>query len=175
MNGRVIGTGWVYGDPRKHFPKAGGRFLNPQDEEEKRRVIFLGNELAEEMFGRRGAGRPDAAPEQLAVHRDRGHAAQEPVGDLRGAGRRPRRHPDHDVPGAVRKGAAERPRAPTRSGRGDGGGARAAQPGPGRRAYGFDPQDERALERLEHGRRPAEDGTKILLGMEIFLGDHRRR
>ena len=51
MNGRVIGTRWDYGDARKHFPKAHGRFLNPNDEEEKRRVVFLGNEMARDIFG----------------------------------------------------------------------------------------------------------------------------
>jgi putative ABC transport system permease protein len=50
VNARVIGTDWVYGAARKHFPKPGGRFLNPQDIEEKRRVMFLGNELAHEIF-----------------------------------------------------------------------------------------------------------------------------
>jgi putative ABC transport system permease protein len=52
VNGRVIGTSWVYGVPRRHFSKPGGRFLSGRDEEEKRRVIFLGNELAEEIFAK---------------------------------------------------------------------------------------------------------------------------
>ncbi len=52
VNGRVIGTLWVYGDARKHYPVAGGRFLNPQDEELKRRVAFLGNEMAKDVFGK---------------------------------------------------------------------------------------------------------------------------
>ncbi len=51
VNGRVIGTRWDYGDARKHFPKARGRFINPNDEEEKRRVVFLGNEMAKDIFG----------------------------------------------------------------------------------------------------------------------------
>jgi len=51
VNGRVIGTRFDYGDARKHFPKARGRFINPQDEEEKRRVVFLGNEMAKDIFG----------------------------------------------------------------------------------------------------------------------------
>jgi putative ABC transport system permease protein len=51
VNGRVIGTRWDYGDARKHFPKARGRFINPDDEEEKRRVVFLGNEMAKDIFG----------------------------------------------------------------------------------------------------------------------------
>jgi putative ABC transport system permease protein len=51
VNGRVIGTRWDYGDARKHFPKSRGRFINPDDEEEKRRVVFLGNEMAKDIFG----------------------------------------------------------------------------------------------------------------------------
>ena len=51
VNGRVIGTRFDYGDARKHFPKARGRFINPNDEEEKRRVVFLGNEMAKDIFG----------------------------------------------------------------------------------------------------------------------------
>jgi putative ABC transport system permease protein len=51
VNGRVIGTRWDYGDARKHFPKARGRFINPHDQEEKRRVVFLGNEMAKDIFG----------------------------------------------------------------------------------------------------------------------------
>jgi len=51
VNARVIGTSPDYGDRRKHFPKPGGRFLDPNDEADKRRVVFLGNELAKEIFG----------------------------------------------------------------------------------------------------------------------------
>ncbi len=51
VNGRVIGTRFDYGDARKHFPVRRGRFINPRDEEEKRRVVFLGNEMAKDIFG----------------------------------------------------------------------------------------------------------------------------
>jgi putative ABC transport system permease protein len=51
VNGRVIGTRFDYGDARRHFPKARGRFIDPRDEEEKRRVVFLGNEIAKDIFG----------------------------------------------------------------------------------------------------------------------------
>jgi len=51
VNGRVIGTRWDYGNARKHFPKIHGRFINPKDQEEKRRVVFLGNEMAKDIFG----------------------------------------------------------------------------------------------------------------------------
>ncbi len=50
--GRVIGTQWVYGETRRHYPVAGGRFFNVNDEAEKRRVIFLGDELAGDLFAK---------------------------------------------------------------------------------------------------------------------------
>jgi len=50
-NARVIGANWVYGAARKHYPQPGGRFLDPDDEELKRRVVFLGNEIARDVFG----------------------------------------------------------------------------------------------------------------------------
>lgn len=52
VNGRVIGTQWVYGETRRHYAAAGGRFFNANDEAEKRRVLFLGDELAKDIFGR---------------------------------------------------------------------------------------------------------------------------
>jgi putative ABC transport system permease protein len=47
----VIGTNYVYGEARKHYPVQGGRWLSPEDERNRRRVIFLGNELAKDIFG----------------------------------------------------------------------------------------------------------------------------
>jgi putative ABC transport system permease protein len=55
INGRVTGTIADYGNARKHYPVAGGRFLDPQDEAEKRRVVFLGNEMAKDIFGKEEA------------------------------------------------------------------------------------------------------------------------
>ena len=51
VTGHVIGTNWIYGEIRNHIPQPGGRFFDPIDEVEKRRVIFLGNRMAEEIFG----------------------------------------------------------------------------------------------------------------------------
>src|SRR5437762_3177453 len=51
VNGRVIGTNWQYGDARKHYPQRGGRFISPEDEQQRRRVIFLGDEMAKNIFG----------------------------------------------------------------------------------------------------------------------------
>ncbi|MCG7754947.1 ABC transporter permease, partial [Flavihumibacter cheonanensis] len=51
LNVRVVGTNAEYGAIRHHFARAGGRFFNAVDEREKRRVIFFGDELAQEVFG----------------------------------------------------------------------------------------------------------------------------
>jgi putative ABC transport system permease protein len=49
---QLSGVNWIYGDPRKHYARPGGRFLDARDEDEKRRVVFLGYELAEDIFGK---------------------------------------------------------------------------------------------------------------------------
>jgi putative ABC transport system permease protein len=51
VNGRVIGVNYVFGEDRKHYPLAGGRFLSVEDEIQRRRVIFLGNDVAKDIFG----------------------------------------------------------------------------------------------------------------------------
>ena len=51
ITGRVTGANATYGALRHHFARPGGRFFNPNDEAEKRRVIFLGDELATRIFG----------------------------------------------------------------------------------------------------------------------------
>ena len=51
VNAQVSGTSWVYGEARRHYPRSGGRFFGPVDEAEKRRVVFLGDELARNIFG----------------------------------------------------------------------------------------------------------------------------
>ena len=40
----------VFGELRNLIPQAGGRFLNPIDRERERRVAFMGNELAKDLF-----------------------------------------------------------------------------------------------------------------------------
>jgi len=47
----VSGVHPSYGEMRNLIPQEGGRFINPLDQEYKRRVAFLGNELAETLFG----------------------------------------------------------------------------------------------------------------------------
>jgi putative ABC transport system permease protein len=51
ITGRVTGANWQYGELRHHYAQPGGRFFNAHDERDKKRVIFLGNELAEDIFG----------------------------------------------------------------------------------------------------------------------------
>lgn len=52
VNGRVNGVNWEYGDARKHFAVAGGRWLSPEDEQQRRRVAFMGDEIATDVFGK---------------------------------------------------------------------------------------------------------------------------
>jgi putative ABC transport system permease protein len=52
INGRVNGVNYEYGDARKHFPMPGGRWLSPVDELNRRRVVFLGDEIATDLFGK---------------------------------------------------------------------------------------------------------------------------
>jgi len=47
----VAGVEPSFGEMRNVIPAAGGRFINPLDEANRRRVAFIGNDLAEELFG----------------------------------------------------------------------------------------------------------------------------
>ncbi|MGD8439813.1 MAG: ABC transporter permease, partial [Holophagae bacterium] len=47
----VSGVSPIFGEMRNMIPQEGGRFINPTDMEERRRVVFVGNELAEDLFG----------------------------------------------------------------------------------------------------------------------------
>ncbi|HEX4822886.1 MAG TPA: ABC transporter permease [Candidatus Polarisedimenticolaceae bacterium] len=51
VNAQLVGTDVAYGDLRNHVPKPGGRFINDDDVELRRRVVFLGDELAHDIFG----------------------------------------------------------------------------------------------------------------------------
>ncbi|HEV7488604.1 MAG TPA: ABC transporter permease [Thermoanaerobaculia bacterium] len=51
VNGRILGVNYIFGEDRKHYAQAGGRFLSPEDEVQRRRVIFLGDEMAKDIFG----------------------------------------------------------------------------------------------------------------------------
>ena len=45
------GVGPDFGEIRNLIPAEGGRFINPVDQELRRRVVFVGNELSEQVFG----------------------------------------------------------------------------------------------------------------------------
>ncbi len=51
VNKLVSGVYPEFGEMRSHYSQAGGRFIDPIDFEAKRRVIFLGWKVAEELFG----------------------------------------------------------------------------------------------------------------------------
>jgi putative ABC transport system permease protein len=51
VNVRVRGVDAAFGEMRNLIARDGGRFLNERDLAEKRRVVFLGDELAEDLFG----------------------------------------------------------------------------------------------------------------------------
>ena len=50
VNAQLIGTEAAYGDLRNHVPAPGGRFFNGEDVALRRRVVFLGGELAHDLF-----------------------------------------------------------------------------------------------------------------------------
>ncbi|MCF7796462.1 MAG: ABC transporter permease [Lentisphaeria bacterium] len=41
----------VWGDMRNQIPQQGGRFINALDEKNRRRVVFIGNEVERDLFG----------------------------------------------------------------------------------------------------------------------------
>ncbi len=51
LNKQLLGVHVSYGELRNHMARAGGRFLDDLDLAGKRRVVFLGDELAKELFG----------------------------------------------------------------------------------------------------------------------------
>jgi putative ABC transport system permease protein len=51
MSVDISGVKYEFGAMRNLHPQMGGRFINPIDEAQNRRVIFLGDELAKNVFG----------------------------------------------------------------------------------------------------------------------------
>ena len=47
---RFTGVGPAFEDMRTHYPDMGGRFINTSDIENRRRVIFLGDDLSQRLF-----------------------------------------------------------------------------------------------------------------------------
>jgi len=48
----VSGVSPEFGDMRNLIPQEGGRFINPTDVAKERRVVFIGNKLADDIFGK---------------------------------------------------------------------------------------------------------------------------
>jgi putative ABC transport system permease protein len=48
----ISGVSPEFGGMRNLIPQAGGRFFNPTDMAEQRRVLFLGNKMTEDIFGK---------------------------------------------------------------------------------------------------------------------------
>ncbi|GAB4319667.1 MAG: ABC transporter permease [Candidatus Zixiibacteriota bacterium] len=55
LSEHVCGEYPSYEDMRAHYPMPGGRYINWTDMEEKRRVIFLGYEMKQQLFGNEDA------------------------------------------------------------------------------------------------------------------------
>ncbi|MCF7796461.1 MAG: ABC transporter permease [Lentisphaeria bacterium] len=51
LNKRVTGVLPDFGELRSQYPQTGGRYINPVDVVQRRRVIFLGDELKASLFG----------------------------------------------------------------------------------------------------------------------------
>jgi putative ABC transport system permease protein len=51
VNARVRGVDPAFGELRHHFAEPGGRFIDELDLKLKRRTVFLGDELARDLFG----------------------------------------------------------------------------------------------------------------------------
>ena len=52
VNKLVSGVYPEFGEMRAHYPQRGGRFIDRIDFDTKRRVVFLGSKVAEELFGK---------------------------------------------------------------------------------------------------------------------------
>ncbi|MBN1904514.1 MAG: ABC transporter permease [Deltaproteobacteria bacterium] len=50
-NATVKGVTWGFGELRNHIPAPGSRFIDPMDERLRRRVAFLGDEIAKKIYG----------------------------------------------------------------------------------------------------------------------------
>ena len=59
----VSGVSPSYGTMRNMIPAVGGRFINDLDVSQRRRVVFVGNELADDLFGTQ-----DAVGETVMIH-----------------------------------------------------------------------------------------------------------
>jgi putative ABC transport system permease protein len=168
VNARVTGTNVAYGQIRNHLAREGGRFFDVQDEELKRRVIFLGNKLAEDLYDKADPvgrvllvnglpytvigvmakklqmgmyGGPDESHAVIPITTYKAQFGEDRLHNIVFRVRAP-----SDMPAAIREVRAVL-------------GAR----------YAFDPKDERALS-IWDTVKSSGTMTNILLGIQIFLG-----
>jgi putative ABC transport system permease protein len=168
VTGRVIGASWQYGEIRNHIAREGGRFLDAEDERERRRVIFLGDELAKDLYGKDDPvgrqllvdrtpytvigvlqkklqmgmyGGPDAGHAVMPITTFRAQYGREQISNVVLQSERPQ-----DMPAVLKEFRAVLGRK-----------------------YGFDPEDERAV-----GVWDTVDEDKflknMLIGIQLFLG-----
>ncbi len=168
VNARLTGAGLEYGDLRNHIARPGGRWLNALDDRLRRRVIFLGWELAEDVFGS-----TDVVGRTLLVNNvpytvvgvmkekmqmgtyggpDKGHAVI-PIGTYRA------QFGGDQLSNLVIKPARPEQMESVLAGIREVMGAR----------YGFDPGDDRALGVWDTVRTSA-SFNNMLIGIQIFLG-----
>ncbi|MBN2371382.1 MAG: ABC transporter permease [Vicinamibacteria bacterium] len=168
VNTRVRGVEPEFGEMRNLHPQAGGRFLNAPDMAQKRRVVFLGEELARDLYGTEDAvGRAvqinqssflvvGVARKKLMMGMYSGHdrtQATIPATSFKAM------HSDAEVGNLV-----YRPARPELSGR-----AKAELYRVMGRKHHFDPEDTRALglwDTLEMQRI----NRDVAVGVQIFLG-----
>jgi putative ABC transport system permease protein len=67
MSADCSGVNAEFGSMRNLIPQPGGRFIDAIDMAEQRRVVFLGNDLAADIFGRQGDKSEDHPPFPQAV------------------------------------------------------------------------------------------------------------
>ena len=100
----VSGVSPEFGRMRNLIPQAGGRFIDPVDMAEQRRVVFLGDKLAANIFGKaEDAVGKDRHARELAVPRDRRPPDEDAGLELQRARQRQGLDPRHDVPRADRR------------------------------------------------------------------------
>ena len=171
VNGRVLGTNTIYGGTRKHYPQAGGRFFTEADEAEKRRVLFLGDEMAKDIFGVE-----DPVGKTLLVNSSPFTVIgvmqhKTPMGVYGGPRPEPRRHSVDDVQGDLRSGPAERARDPVADTGRHGGGAGTPERDRGREVR-LRPHGRAGALDLEH-RQDVEERAADLAGHRDLPRDHR--
>ena len=155
------------------IPQPGGRFLNERDLLEKRRVIFLGDQLAKDLFGTEDVGGPTLQINQSTFPVIGVMQAKVQMGMYSGPDKNQATHPRHDLQGDVHR----RPRPsnlvykPVRLELADQAKAEIYRVLAGK--YRFDPEDTRARGDLGHPREPAHH-RQHLPGDPALPRDHRR-